>query len=232
MKIENIKSPEDILEYMKENIKYGWLDINNEEHIGNMKNFRRLYRTMTIEETISHGIGTCIEQVNLMSMLLNKLNIPNKMFCTRIYEGDNFNDLEAEEHMHCFVLYYLNNKVYQIEHPNWMRIGILCRSFNRYYGQRRDKDQHESREQISRSELQIGQRRKRRRICRCLSNGTRQLRRFGLLRTPCRRRQLGDIGNKTLESHDEKAGNYRIGGQCLWYSTEQRVIEPILKTKA
>lgn len=26
--------------------------------------------------------------------------------------------------MHCFVLYYLNNKVYQIEHPNWMRIGI------------------------------------------------------------------------------------------------------------
>ena len=96
----------------------------------------------------------------------------------------------------------------------------------------RDKDQHESREQISRSELQIGQRRKRRRICRCLSNGTRQLRRFGLLRTPCRRRQLGDIGSKTLESHDEKAGNYRIGGQCLWYSTEQRVIEPILKTKA
>ena len=89
MKIENIKSPEDILEYMKENIKYGWLDINNEEHIGNMKNFRRLYRTMTIEETISHGIGTCIEQVNLMSMLLNKLNIPNKMFCTRIYEEDN-----------------------------------------------------------------------------------------------------------------------------------------------
>ena len=48
MKIENIKSPEDILEYMKENIKYGWLDINNEEHIGNMKNFRRLYKTMTI----------------------------------------------------------------------------------------------------------------------------------------------------------------------------------------
>ena len=39
-------------------------------------------------------------------------------------ELHNFNDLEAEEHMHCFVLYYLNNKVYQIEHPNWMRIGI------------------------------------------------------------------------------------------------------------
>ena len=26
--------------------------------------------------------------------------------------------------MHCFVLYYLNDKVYQIEHPNCERIGI------------------------------------------------------------------------------------------------------------
>ena len=109
---------------MNENIKYGWLDINNEEHIGNMKNFRKLYRTSSLEETISHGIGTCIEQVYLMSYLLNMLNIPNKMFCTRIYEGKDFNNLEAEEHMHCFVLYFQNDKVYQIEHPNWEKIGI------------------------------------------------------------------------------------------------------------
>lgn len=124
MYIKNIKTPEDILNFMKDNIRYGWLDINNEEHIGNMKNFRKLYRTSTIEETLSHGIGTCIEQVNLMSKLLAKMNIPNKMFCTRIYEGKDFNNLEAEEHMHCFVLYYLNDKVYQIEHPNWEKIGI------------------------------------------------------------------------------------------------------------
>lgn len=124
MKIEKIKTPADILEFMKSNIKYGWLDINNEEHIGNMKGFRSLYRTSTLEEILDHKIGTCIEQVYLMKHLLDKINIPNKMFCTRIYEGEDFNDLEAEEHMHCFVLYYLDNKVYQIEHPNWERIGI------------------------------------------------------------------------------------------------------------
>ena len=124
MKIEDIKSPQDILEFMKQNIRYGWLDINGEEHIGDMKNFRKLYRTSSIEETLKHGIGTCIEQVNLMSHLLTTLNIPNKMFCTRIYEIENFNDLEAEEHLHCFVLYYINNKVYQIEHPNWKKVGI------------------------------------------------------------------------------------------------------------
>ena len=26
--------------------------------------------------------------------------------------------------MHCFVLYYLDDKVYQLEHPNFERIGI------------------------------------------------------------------------------------------------------------
>ena len=124
MKIKDITSPEDLLEFMKENIKYGWLDINGEEHIGNMKNFRKLYRPSTIEETIQHGIGTCIEQVYLMSHILTKLNIKNKMFCTRIYEGEDFNNQEEEEHMHCFLLYYIDNKVYQIEHPNWEKIGI------------------------------------------------------------------------------------------------------------
>lgn len=141
MKINDIKTPNDILEFMKTNIKYGWLDINNEEHIGNMKGFRSLYKTSSIEETLSHGIGTCIEQVMLMKTLLDKIGIPSKMFCTRIYEGKDFNNLQEEEHMHCFILYYLNNKVYQIEHPNWERIGIYefkneeeaIDSINNYY---------------------------------------------------------------------------------------------------
>lgn len=124
MEIKEIKTPNDILEYMKEHIKYGWLDINNEEHVGNMQNFRRLYRISSMEETITHGLGTCIEQVYLMHTLLDSLGIKNKMFCTRVYEKDDFNDLDQDEHMHCFVLYYQDDKVYQIEHPNWERVGI------------------------------------------------------------------------------------------------------------
>lgn len=141
MTINEFKSPQDILDFMNENIKYGWLDINNEQHIGNMKNFRRLYRTSTIDEVLKYGIGTCIEQVKLMSELLDSIGIKNRMFCTRIYEGKDFNNLDAEEHMHCFVLYYLDGKVYQIEHPNWERIGIYefdslekaIREINDYY---------------------------------------------------------------------------------------------------
>jgi len=124
MEMKDIKTPHDILKFMQDNIKYGWLDHNNEEHIGNMKGFRTLYRTSSLEETLQHKIGTCIEQVFLMNYLLKELNIPTKMFCTRLYEGEDFNDPDADEHMHCFVLYYMNDKVYQIEHPNWERVGI------------------------------------------------------------------------------------------------------------
>ena len=141
MDIREIKNPNDVLQFMKENIKYGWLDINNEEHIGNMKNFRKLYRTSSIEEVLSHGIGTCIEQVYLMNRLLNNINISNKMFCTRVYEGKDFNNLEEEEHMHCFLLYYIDGKVYQLEHPNWEKVGIYeycseeeaIKKINEYY---------------------------------------------------------------------------------------------------
>jgi hypothetical protein len=59
-----------------------------------------------------------------MNYLLREINIPTKMFCTRLYEGEDFNDPDADEHMHCFLLYYIGDKVYQIEHPNWERVGI------------------------------------------------------------------------------------------------------------
>ena len=62
------------------------VDINNEIHIGNMKNFRKLYRTLSIDEILKYGIGTCIDQVKLMNYLLNKISVKNK---TEKYPFDN-----------------------------------------------------------------------------------------------------------------------------------------------
>lgn len=122
--IENIKTPLDILIYLNYNIVYGWLDINDKKHISSMKDFRRLYRTSTLDEILKYKMGVCAEQVLLIKMLLDKLNIESKMFCTRIYEDESFNDLDSNEHMHCFILYYMHDKVYQIEHPNFFEVGI------------------------------------------------------------------------------------------------------------
>lgn len=124
MDIEQIRTPEDILQYFEENIKYGWLDYNHKPHFMTMKDFRKLYRTVCVDETIKAGIGVCIEQVHLMHYLFDKIGIKNKMYCCRIWEPDDYNNLEEEEHMHCFLLYYINDKVYHMEHPNFTRTGI------------------------------------------------------------------------------------------------------------
>lgn len=118
----NIKTPNDILKFM-DNIEYGYVDLLGEKHINNLKGFRTNYRTLDIEKILEYKIGTCIEQVLLMHNLLDSLNIPNKMFCTRIYESGEI-DVEQDEHMHCFVLYYDEDGVHQIEHPNGDRKGI------------------------------------------------------------------------------------------------------------
>ena len=106
----NIKTPNDILKFM-DSIDYGYVDLAGEKHINNLKGFRTNYRTLDINQILEHKIGTCIEQVLLMHYLLDELNIKNKMFCCRIFEPDDYGNLEEEEHMHCFLLYYENQKV-------------------------------------------------------------------------------------------------------------------------
>ncbi len=124
MDIEDIKSTHDVYQFIDENIEYGWLDFSGKIHLNTMKEFRRIYRTLSIEEILEYKIGTCIEQVYFMHYLLDKIGVPNKMFCCRIFEPDDYGNLEEEEHMHCFVLYKENGKVYHMEHPNFERKGI------------------------------------------------------------------------------------------------------------
>ena len=124
MNIDNIKNAKDIYDFMDENIEYGWIDIHGEKHLNTMKEFRKIYRTLSIEEILRYKVGTCIEQVYLMHYLFNKINVKSKMYCSRIFEPDDYGNLEEDEHMHCFLLYYENNKVYHMEHPNFERKGI------------------------------------------------------------------------------------------------------------
>lgn len=120
--LESIKTPDDILKFM-DNIEYGYMDIFGEKHINSLKGFRAYYKTTSIDDTLKNRVGTCIEQVSLMNYLLNKIGKQTKMFCTRIYEEGDINP-EEDEHMHCFILYYDENGIHQIKHPNGDRKGI------------------------------------------------------------------------------------------------------------
>ena len=44
MELSEIKSPEDVYQFIDDNIEYGWLDINGEQHLNTMKEFRRIYQ--------------------------------------------------------------------------------------------------------------------------------------------------------------------------------------------
>lgn len=124
MKQAELKTAADVLQFMNEHIKYGWQDVNGHIHHDDMNNFRRDFRIAKREDCLEYGFGTCIEQVYLMHTLLDQLHIPNKMFCCRIYEPDEYGNLEEDEHMHCFLLYYEHDHVYHLEYPHTKRAGI------------------------------------------------------------------------------------------------------------
>lgn len=117
-----IRTPNDVLSFM-DTIEYGWVDNKNNIHY-EMEGFRKDYRTMSIKKTLDYHVGTCIEQSILIKYLLDEIGIPNEVYCCRIYEDENFNDLNAKERMHCFVLFYQDGKVRQLEHPDPQRRGI------------------------------------------------------------------------------------------------------------
>ena len=79
---------------------------------------------MPIGRVIKEKVGVCIEQVYSMKLLLDRLNIESKMFCTRIYEDADYKDKEAFERMHCFLLFFTDDGVFQIEHLDPERVGI------------------------------------------------------------------------------------------------------------
>ena len=104
--LPELQTVEDIYRWIDENIAYGWQDKDGGTHTSEMKDFRRLYRTMSVTET------------------LDAIGIPNQMYCCRIFEPDDYGNLEEEEHMHCFLLYFQNGKTYHMEHPNVEQKGI------------------------------------------------------------------------------------------------------------
>lgn len=114
MNFNELKTPEELMEYMDKNIKYGWIDNDGNKHIDTLEDFREKYRTSSIDEILDTGIATCIGQAKLIKYFFGKMNIENKLYCYRAYEkDDNYNE---KVKMHCFVLFKKDNLWYWFEH--------------------------------------------------------------------------------------------------------------------
>lgn len=118
----NLNSDTDLMNFMNQNITYGWKDFNQGLHFNNLKGFRENYRTSSIDEILETGLGTCIEQAKMIKFFFDKIGLENKLYCHRSYETEENFDKEVK--MHCFVLFKYNDSWYHFEHSNRPERGI------------------------------------------------------------------------------------------------------------
>ena len=117
-----INTPDELMYFMNKYIRYGWLDKDKSEHVETLKGFRENYIVSTLNETLEHGLGTCIEQAKMIKTFFDSKGYEIRMFCIRRYEDGVVNDDVVR--MHCFVLYMDGDVCYHFEHSNAERRGI------------------------------------------------------------------------------------------------------------
>ena len=122
LSFEDIKNDSELMDFMNINIEYGWLDVNGNKHLNNLKGFRQNYKIMSIEEILNTGLGTCIEQAKLIKYFFDNIGLENKLYCHRGYETEE--NFDKEVRMHCFVLFKYNDKWYHFEHSNRPKRGV------------------------------------------------------------------------------------------------------------
>lgn len=122
MTFDNVKTPNDLMDFMNINIEYGWVDKQGNKHINNLKGFRANYRISTIDEMLETGLGTCIEQAKMIKCFFDKMGFENKLYCHRSFENEE--NFDKDVRMHCFVLFKYNDNWYHFEHSNRPKRGI------------------------------------------------------------------------------------------------------------
>ena len=95
-----------IMEIMND-IKYGWVDKNNDIHINDFDSFSDNYKLQSPKEVLKNKVGICWDQVELERELLKNKNI-NTYFIV-YYDNDKCPT-------HTFLIYNHNNKYYWFEH--------------------------------------------------------------------------------------------------------------------
>ena len=85
MNYDNVKTPEDLMHYMNENIHYGVYDYkNNKAYYGDDENFEYLvnniWRLSSPEQMQKYGVGHCFDQVELERDFFKKYNYNFKTF--------------------------------------------------------------------------------------------------------------------------------------------------------
>lgn len=123
MKYKDIKSPNDLLMFMKKNFLYGYTDKNGKKHYPEDKDFNLYwydnYSLSSFDDVINNKIGNCWDLVEF----------ERKWFLDNGYEVNTFYEMVVLDYdnsypTHSFLIYKDNNKYYWFEYADLANIGI------------------------------------------------------------------------------------------------------------
>ena len=104
----------DIMELMRD-IKYGWMDEDNQKHIANYTSFPYHYKLQSPKNVLKNKLGVCFDQVELERYYFKGYDI--KTYFIIYYDDNNYPN-------HTFLTFQKNNKYYWFEHSWEIYRGI------------------------------------------------------------------------------------------------------------
>lgn len=117
----NVRTPDDLYDFMELALTHGWVDINGERHEHTLEGIKDLYRINSLEQVLESGLATCIEQTMLEHYVFNNLGIENKIFVNKeLILCSHGNKVR----LHCFCAYKEKDMWIYFEHANKDKKGI------------------------------------------------------------------------------------------------------------
>ena len=112
--IWNYYTEVDVMELMSD-IEYGWVDQDNQKHIGDYDSFPYHYKLQSPKEVMKNKLGVCFDQVELERYYFKGYDI--KTYFIIYYDDNNYPN-------HTFLTFQKNNKYYWFEHSWEVYRGI------------------------------------------------------------------------------------------------------------
>ncbi len=124
MNIDNVKTPEDLMKFLDENIHYGIIDKNgNKLYDSSKQEFQDAcnnWRVRPVIQILKDGIAHCYDQVEIERYWFEKKGFSVKTFWISAYQEDISNSGFA----HTYLIYKENENWKLFEHSDYKNKGI------------------------------------------------------------------------------------------------------------
>ena len=113
-KFNNLNTPEELMDFLIQNIQYGWIGKDGVLRHNTIKDFRTQYRLSPLAHTLETGVGVCFEQVELEREFFNQNGFKNQSYA-----------IITSHLTHTFLVFQLNGIYYDFEHSAPTNRGIF-----------------------------------------------------------------------------------------------------------